>query len=355
MGLFKLFNKKVLSIDFGSSEIKIIEGKMSKKDIKIFKSISVILPKNLYFNGTILDKDTIVKLLREILKENKISTELAYGIINNSSIITREISIPKVDEKEVGAIIGFQIEDFFPVDPENYVIDYLIIGTTIENDIEKLSIIVIGIPTNMVLDHLNLMKDVGLKPKVLDFQGNTMAKLLSCSERINEDYNTKDIVFASVDMGHDSTKLTIIKNGNIEITRVVDIGAKAVYSNMLSFVNLPKDDIEEMMFKIKNINDEKEELTDYNRMISIVKSTIQGILEEIEMVFRYYRTRDMDNDINLILLQGGLSNIKGLDNLYSNFFNIPTVVLKSLDRINWDGELSKYSNSIGGLIRMDGM
>lgn len=344
-------NPKVLSIDFGSSEIKIVEGQATKKDIKISKSISIKLPKDSYFNGTILDEDSIVDLLREALRGNKISTEIAYGVINSSSIITREISIPKVDEKEVAAIIGFQIEDFFPVDPEEYVINHLILGSIIEDDIEKLNILIIGIPKVMVLDHLELMTEVGLKPKILDYQGNAIGKLLNYNEMINEGYSIRDNVFGSVDMGYDSTKLTIVKNGKIEVTRVLDIGASTLYENMSSFFEYSKDGIEEMIYGIEDINSGQEEFTDYNRMINIVKSTIRSLLEEMEMIFRYYRTRGMDNNINLILLQGGISNIKGIDNLYSNYFNIPTAVLKSLDNINFDGELSKYSNAIGGLIR----
>jgi len=76
-------------------------------------------------------------------------------------------------------------------------------------------------------------------------------------------------------------------------------------------------------------------------------------MEKIEMIFRYYMTRDSGNIINYILLEGGLSNINGLDNLFSNYFNIPSIKLLSLDKIKWNEELSKFSNAIGGLIRFD--
>lgn len=353
MKLPKLINKKVLSIDFGSNQIKIIEGQATEKGITILNSITVDLSKDAYRNGEILDGDNISILLKNALNKNKISTITSYGIINSSSIIIREVIIPEVPEKEVAAIIGFQLEDFFPIDPEGFVINHLILGTVIEDDISKLNIQIIGIPKTMVLEHLNLLEKAGLKPEILDYQGNSMAKLLNFNDRINEDYSTRDIVFASIDMGYDSTKLTIIKNGKMEVTKVLDIGAKILYENLSSFSDCSMKQIEPMVEKIENINDGQKDFTDYNRILNITKSTMENLLEKVEKIIRYYRTRSLKNDVNLILLQGGLSNIKGIDNLYSNYFNIPTVILTSLDKIKWDGDLSKYSNTIGGLIRID--
>ena len=73
------------------------------------------------------------------------------------------------------------------------------------------------------------------------------------------------------------------------------------------------------------------------------------------MIFRYYRTREIGNDINLVLLHGGLSNIKGIDKLFTESFNIPCVKLDSISKVKFNGNLSKYANAIGGLIRLDGV
>lgn len=346
-------NRKVLSLDFGGSEIKIIEGKLSKKDINISKAFTVNIPKEAYDNGEILDKDTIVKSLKDSLKDNKISTDITYGIVSSSSIITREVSIPKVPEEEVGAIIGYQLEDFLPIDPEDYVVNHIVLGNIRDEGVEKLSILLMGVPKNIVLGHLNLMKEVGLKPQVLDYQGNAIAKLLNYNDLINNTYKTRDIVIACVDMGYINSKLTIIKNGKMEVTRVLDIGAKTLYDNLGSFFDYSFEEREKKVMEIKDINAVKEEFTDYYRIINITRLTINNLLEKAEMIFKYYTSRESGNNINLVLLQGGISNINGVDNLFSNYFNIPSIKLSTLDKIKWSGDLAKYSNSIGGLIRID--
>lgn len=346
------FNKKVLSIDFGSSEIKIIEGQASKKGPNILKAFSVCLPKDAYYNGKILNSEIISELIETALKENKVSTNQAYCTINSSDIITREVTIPSVAKNEISSILSFQLDNFLPVDPDDYVVQHLLVDTIMEDEVQKLNILLIAIPKTMVLGHLELLKDAGLKPQILDYQGNTIAKMINFNDKINDNYNTANITIGSLDLGYDSSKLTITKNGKIEVTRILDTGAKSLYENIGAVFDCSIEESEEKVKGIENINPSNEEFTDYYRIVNITNSTIHSLMEKVEMIFRYYRTRHMGNDVNLIILQGGLSNINGVDNIFSNHFNIPSVNLKKLDKLKWDGDLSKYSNAIGGLIRI---
>ncbi|NLW39653.1 MAG: pilus assembly protein PilM, partial [Tissierellia bacterium] len=218
------FKKKILSIDFGGKQVKIIEGQASKNMINIKKGFTIDLPDEVYRDGEILEEDLLSNLIKESLKENKIRTEQAYGIINSSHIITRSFSLPKVPEKDIPSIIEYQLDELFPVDPEGYIINPLIIGNRMEDEMEKTDILLVGTPRKIVLDHLDLMKSIGLKPLVLDFQGNAMAKLLNFNSSINDFYNTRDMAIASIDLGYINTKLSIVKNGKILVSRVLDIG-----------------------------------------------------------------------------------------------------------------------------------
>lgn len=352
MKISKLINHKVLSIDFGSSEIKIIEGQITKKGLNIFKAFSIDLPKGVYNNGEILDDNIILKLILESLKENKISTIQAYGIINSSDIIAREVTIPLVPEKEIPLILSYQLDDFLPIDLDDYLVQHLVIDTIIEDEIEKLNVLLIAMPKSIVIGHMELLKGAGLKPQILDYQPNVMAKLIKFNNKINDNYNTNNIVIGSIDMGYYSSQFTIIKNGKIEVTKTLDVGAKDLYENLGLIFDYSIEECVEKLREIKNINYSNEEFTDYYSIINITKSTIDSLLGKVEKIFRYYRTRHMKNDVNIIVLQGGLSKINGLDSIFSNYFNIPSFNLEKLDKLKWDGDLIKYSNAIGGLIRV---
>lgn len=79
--------------------------------------------------------------------------------------------------------------------------------------------------------------------------------------------------------------------------------------------------------------------------------TFSRLKKEIEIIFNYYLTRNENNKIDLILLCGGGAKSKGLSNLFSIYFNIPTVKLEYLDCVDFPGTLYNYASAIGAIIR----
>lgn len=351
MKLFKN-NKPNISIDFGSSEIKVVEGQATKTNINISKSESLQLPKDVYSDGKILNENKLIHIFRDFLQINNFKMDLkAYGVVNSSSIITREVNIPKVDEDEISSLIQFQIEEFLPINPEDYVIDYLLLEREkIEDD--KMRILLIAIPKGIVLSHLNLMKEVGLEPVALDFQGNAIGKLLSFNENINDGYKIKDNTIVSIDLGYTKTEVTISINGNIEVSRAINTGAVNIYEAMSDLLGYTEDEIQAQMKDIKDIS-EINDINEDNKLEALFKSTLEDLMENINKVVKYYDSREFGNRIHLIVLQGGLSNIEGIEKVFSDYFHIDTVKLNSLNKVKFDDDLSSYSNAIGALIRRD--
>lgn len=354
MKFFQGLSKKKLSIDFGSSNIRIVEGDIVKGNINISNSSSIQLPSDLYEDGKIIDNTKISQVIIETFKKGKTKNSLlATAIINSSLIITREVTIPKVSENEIKSIIEFQLSEFLPIDPEDYVVNHLTMGTTQTDEVEQIRILLVAIPKGIVLSHLDLMKESDLRPEILDLQGNAIAKLLNFNTIINGDYSIIGKTIASVDIGHMSTNIAIIKDGNIEVTRTFDIGAHTIYTSLGGLFGFSTDEAEEKVRVIEDINIKNEEFDDYHRIINITRTSLESLMDNVQSIIRYYTSRSQNNKVDLILLQGGLSHMKGINDLFLEYLSLETIRLKSLDKINFNGDLSLYANAIGGLIRRD--
>lgn len=352
----KLFgkNKSVISIDFGSSEIKVVEGQATKTSIDITKSESLKLPKGIYNDGKILNEYQLNDLLQDFLKFNNFNMNLnAYGVINSSSIITREINLPRVEVDEIVSLIQFQIEEFLPINPEDYVIDFLTLNGDTSTEEDKMKILLIAIPVGIVITHLNLMKDLGLEPRVLDFEGNTISKLLSFNDKINSDRDTRDNIIVSIDLGYTKTEVTISINGNIEVTRAIDFGAKKICEDIAESLGISEDDAKIRLENFKIQSSLEDDLDKEGLISNIFTSSLDNIMDRVNKVIKYYDSREFAQRINHIVLKGGLSNIKGIGVPFTDYFNIPTIVLDELDKVKLNGELWRYANAIGALIRTD--
>lgn len=343
--------QKTISIDFNSNEVRIVEGKFSKKGIQINRYCSISIPNGVYEDGIINDIEQLGYIIRNGLLSNDIPLVNTHAVINSSEIVLREVLFPKVDTNDIENLIKYQLGDYIPIQPEDYIVKYINMGSQLDNGVEKLNLLIIGVPINMVESHLKLLKNIGLKPSVLDYKGNSICKLLSfCTNINNQQYTDNTIAF--LDINYDNIGLSIFKDENIKVSRVVE-------HNFSKFLDESKDKFdctyEHIFRKIESFNyldaDISQSNDDYY-FINGIKRNINDIMDNVEMIFKYYRTREIGNNIDLILLHGDLTKIEGIEKIFSEYFNRPSYKLKSLNKLKFDGDLSLYANAVGGLIRL---
>jgi len=331
-----LLNKKTtISIEFCSDEVKVVEGRYNKKNIIVDKCFSVEVPEGLYEDGVIKDMDKFSYVLQKGLSKNNVSRGDVYGVIKSSNLIIREIRIPRVEQKQIASILNYQLDEYLPVDPEGYVVQYIPLDVVEDEGVEKQNVMLVGIPKFMVETHFNLLQNLGLKPVVLDYAGNAISKLINFSDSINGVYD-KNITIACVDLGQESTALNITDKGLMSLSRVVKEEIKPSV-NETPFIAFD------------------ESYDGETAAVSGVKSILGAVLDGIDMVFRYYNSREADNNIELVLIYGNYSNVDGIESMLSSYYDRPCVKLSIIDKVKFFGDLAKYANAIGALIRVNGV
>lgn len=325
-------------MEFCSDEVKVVVGRYNKKNITVDKCFSIPVPDGLYEDGVIKDMEKYFHVLQKGLSDNNISRGDVYGVINSSNIIIREIRIPKVDQKQIAAILNYQLDEYLPVDPEGYVVQYIPLDVVDEEGVEKQNVMLVGVPKYMVETHFNLLQNLGLKPVIMDYAGNAISKLIRFSDNINGIYD-KNLAIACVALEEESTALNIMNNGLMSVSRVV------------------KEEISPLVYEdspFKTMDDSESNDTDV-AVVSGLKSNLAVILDRIEMIFRYYSSREENKDIDLVLVYGNRSDIDGIESFMSNYLNRPCVKLTVLDKVKFNGDLANYANAIGALIRVNGV
>lgn len=344
-------NKNIISIDIGSYETKIIEAKKSYNSIQVHKAFSFLTPDGCYENGHIKNERALIDAMKTILKKNKISSKIAYLTIKSTEIITREIPFPVVEPKEIEGMLKYQVEEYLPMDVSRYVVQHKIIGKVFDGEKERVNVLVVAIPKEIVEKHFFLLTELNLKPAVLDYQSNSISKLIWFADSINDGTFISDKTIAAIDLGNNSTNVSIIKNGRLQTSRAIEIGGEDLDNNILSFFELSKKELLEEKLKIEDISVIEEGYTDYNRLINITKTTIENIIDKAERIVKYYTSKEIENEINVIILYGGLSKLNGVDKLFSSYFSINTVILDSINKVNIQVDPIKYLNCISSLLR----
>ncbi|HCW53496.1 MAG TPA: pilus assembly protein PilM, partial [Clostridium sp.] len=156
--------RKVVVFDIGSKSIKIAQGMYYKKNITIDKLLKVETPQGVIKDGDIVNKGLLVNKLKNILVENSIKADYGICTNNSSSIINREITIPKVENDEIETVVRFEIQQYLPINLDDYVIQTSILEETEDN---KLDVRVIAYPEKMARSYYDILKELNLKPYAL--------------------------------------------------------------------------------------------------------------------------------------------------------------------------------------------
>lgn len=352
---FSFFNKDIIAIDLGSYETKVIEGKQERDRVTVKKAFSFITPPNSYENGYIRDEFKLVDAAKQEMLKNGSSNSICHITIKSTAILIREIIFPALSSKEIEGLLSYQLAEYLPMDFSKYIIRHKALEKVVIDGKDKLNILVVAIPKEMVDMHFSFIRELGLKPEVMDYQSNGIWKLLNFAGSINGSLYPSEKTVAAVDLGYTSSNVTIISKGNAKINRVIDSGGLNLDKNISNLVTMSSEDLLTYKQEITDVSLIEEGYSEQNRYTNIVKTSIESIMDKIDKVFKYYASREADNSIETLLLYGGLSRVKGIDKLFSNYFNLPAVVLDNTSKIHLAGDVNKYASCIGALIRDDGV
>ena len=342
--------KPVVSFDFGSESIKVVEGRYIREQLQVTNCFSVTTPQGAIEDGRIVNVSLLVTALSKALSDHGVKAKDAIGCLNSTQIINRESLIPVVAPDEMETVVRYEIQQFLPINLSDYLIQYVILGEVEVMGEKRLKLNVITFPEKMARSYYDLLKELGFKPYALDVSYNAISKLATYSDLL-EQVTTAEGTVAFVDMGAQSIDLNIFTDENIQFTRLIKSGG-AIIDEKLN--QLPDMSIKSAV-SLKQEADLRE-IGSSNLVQRAIILSIDEMLYELERVLQFYRNKAVGNTIDHVYLLGGLSHLKGLETYMENRLNTPVSKLKdiSLTDVNQaltPAVLGDYANALGAMIR----
>ncbi|MFW2487145.1 type IV pilus assembly protein PilM [Clostridium chromiireducens] len=342
--------RRVVAFDIGSSMIKIVEGMYYKKELVIYKYISIPTPKDAIIDGEIKKTEELYEKLNQALKQSGIKAKDAICTTNSTLIINREILIPKVEAEEMDTVVRYEIQQYLPINLEDYILQVTILGEEEVNGNARLNVRVIAYPEKIARGYYNLLQKLNLKPYVLDVNYNAVNKFINYTGINSEfEHKSKEAV-AVIDIGASFIDVNIYKDGQLDFTRIIKDGGNNIDEILLERIGEVS---EATSFKQKNLN-LKDELEPINMQ---VKYVVDEWMDKIEKIIQFYKNRNIGNEVNKIIIFGGSSKIRGMEEYMTEKLGIKTkineitkVAFKSKD----DGHpIDDFINVIGSVIRVE--
>lgn len=350
---FKERAKLVLSVDLGTNNIKLVEGKYQKGKLSLNKAIQIPTPEGCIADGKIINSQSVIDVLDFLIKENNIKAKDIIFTTNSSSIINRDVLIPLVQEEEMETVIRYEIQQYLPINLDDYIIQFIVLDKIVEDSGAKLKVNVTSFPERMALAYYNIINSLDLNPYSLDVTYNSINKLANYSEYTSNDGQVIGGTVAFIDMGATSISVAIFKNGKLDFTRMIKSGGDNIDYALSQSLNMSIKSTESVKIKDGNLLNIKED--DISNLT--IKKAVDDILEELERILKFYSNK-AGNSIDKIYLYGGTSNLTNISSYIENKLSTSVHKIEGIKNIDFTSKeltnenLGEYLNAIGAIIRL---
>ncbi len=355
------------SIDIGSDTIKFVVGELLNNNINILSS-NTIKSKGVR-KGLIFDPNLTINAIKDGIKEvnDDLGVEIKKVIVNVPNynakfmFVTGSVDINNEDEivttEDINKVIKNSVYSKLAIDyelvtvlPVEFLLDNEVVDKPVLKKGKKLELkgIMVSVPKKNIYSVLNVVEGAGLE--VVEI---TLSGIADYSEVRNN--NTDKKVGAIINLGHETTTVSVINKGKLMNTETIQLGGLNVEKDLSYIFNINIFDARILKEKFASshkrfcqLNDVYEIKNTVGEILKLnqleVSEVVMSRLSEILELAKKQILLLTKQSISYIILTGGLTEIKAFKNLAFEIFG-KSVIIYSMDTLGVRD--NKYTTSLG--------
>ena len=345
MGLFK--KQDLIGLDIGTNSLKVAQLKRNSRGYELIRAGIKPLPPGTISEDEVLDRKAIIEAIKQLLREQKITTRQVATSVSGRSVIVKRIKLPEMDEEELMETILYEAEQYIPFDINDVNLDFQIMNNAKSKGEGQMDILLVAVKKERIQDIVSLIYEAGLIPAVVDID----VFALENQYEINYPRDMEHYVVL-LDIGADTMNMNILWEGETIFTRDASLGGNNYFNVLQNNLGLGVDQIE----KLKS--GEIPRGLSEDQLTQLQESFYEEILSEIQRSFDYFRATADDVPIAKILLSGGTSKIGKIEQVLAQRFELEVEKGNAFQNIhvnpsqfdsNWIAEVAPIMGVVIGL------
>jgi type IV pilus assembly protein PilM len=306
-----------IGLDISDSGFKYAQLTKKRDHIKIQALGKYVVDDGLINQGVFNDENEVAKTIRAALAKTKMGDLTSNEVV---ACLPETKTFIKLIEVEKGPnplkdIIGSEIEKYIPLERKNVYYDFQIIA---EED-NKYDILIGAAPRTVVDSYIRTLDKAGLSLLALEIEPVSLCRAL-LSEEIPGSQTKDDKAYGIVDIGAKRSSFTIYTLNTIIFSISIPTSGHAITQKIAQTLKIDAEQAEKSKIvcgmdksKAKGI------------IHDVLKDNMQELTTRIKESLEFYQTHYPDfPDVNKLLLCGGGSNIKNLNELLTENLGVET-------------------------------
>lgn len=306
MGLF-VKDTEFFGLDIGSSAIRLVQLRRGSDHPALVAYGALPVPANLTASDSQMDQDKIAEIIRQLVRENRITLKNAVVGLSATKVFTTVITTPKLDNAQLAKAIRYQAEQYIPMALDQVKLDWAVIDES--KDGKQLEVLLIAAPNSAVDKYVAILEKAGLEALALEPNATAVARAL---------VPTNNLAVVIVDFGSLDSDISIVWNNAPRLVRSVSVGGTTMVRSVAQ--NLGLDEVQANQFTYKfGLTQSKLE----GQVLKAIKPTLDNLVSEVEKSTKYFLGRYPDVKLEKLIVTGSSSSLPELGPFLANSTGLP--------------------------------
>jgi type IV pilus assembly protein PilM len=299
IGLSQVLRKEtVVGVDFGSRLMKVCYAEPNGPDRwRVTRTSFAATPRDSIRDGIIVDRVSAANALKELIRSaNLTHVTGANAAIAGASVIVRHVKLPRMQESVLRRSIPYEAAKHISTSIDDSTIEFEIIGP-VAGEPDKMNVMLVAAPNEMINSRIETLEMAGLEPVAIDVEAfATQHALLELGSTTTEE----DSTIALLDIGANSTDVTIITNGYFALTRNISLAGDH-FTNAIKNAKLCSFDEAEQLKHSVDMNSllSPDGNPEDQVMAKMVQPTLDELLREVRRSINYYQSQVAEGSLML--------------------------------------------------------
>ena len=265
-----------LSIDLGSSTLKVVQASRSLRTVQLSGHASASLPAD-------LDSSVVTQILKDLITEHDLESDHYVLAVSTKEAFLRLISFPFTAERKIGEVIKFEIEPSLPLAIDETEVDFL---KTERYEDGSQGVLAAALPRRVLAPLLEALRAIDVKPEAVDLDGSGLNVL---ANELGKQLPERAIL---LDIGHSKTNLLYRRQNRNFHLRALAFGCRRLAETVSSVLGLSPD--EGMQRLISFRLDEPNATPDDERTLAAISKEILWLSREIALSVMSVQPRERE-------------------------------------------------------------
>ncbi len=292
-------NQTLVSVDIGTSAIKLMELDVSSTPYKLLSVGMAPTPAGSISNNVITKPEQIATTIRSIMDSNDMKSSCAIVGIPGPCAFTKKITMGLCSLKELRNNIIFEAANYIPHRIEAVQLDFQVVGT---NGRTTMDVLLVAVKNEIIRGYLDAVDQAGLEPTIIDVDHFAIENMFELNYP-----EMKEKTVALVNVGSRYTGVNIVQDGKSLFTGDVSVGGKMFADALCEQLAMGVEEAEQA--KIGNIP----EKYDSESVREVLNRTSEQITQELHRQLGFFwNAAGTDKAIEEIYFSGGGAQLPGI-------------------------------------------